>query len=104
MPIISRAPLGYLLICKLGKKQDYSGLLKALDRFQHVELFEGVWMIRTREAAAEIHRRIYKRIDAEDQFIIAEITDQTTWSSAIPVEKQIWIKEALHLLSPGSYR
>ncbi len=104
MPIISKAPLGYLLICKLGKKQDYSGLLKALDRFEHTQLFDGVWMIRTREPAAEIHRRIYRRLDAEDQFIIAEITDQTTWSPAVPVDKQIWMKEALHSITPGSYR
>jgi hypothetical protein len=103
MPSISDKSLGYLVVCKLTDGADYSGMHKGLARFHHRLIFPGVWMIRTKEAAAEIHRWIYKRVQPEDQILIFEITDQGVWSGAIPVETSQFIKDVCLAIAPQSY-
>jgi hypothetical protein len=103
MPAISNKPLGYLVVCKLTRGADYSGLHKALGRFHHRMLFEGVWMIRTKEAAAWIHRCTFRRLKPGDQIVIFEITDQGVWSGDMPVETSQFIKDICLSIAPQTY-
>src|SRR5512138_2455317 len=104
MAVISEKPLGYLVVCRLTPGRDYAGLLKGLSRFHHKQLLDGVWMVRTKDSATEIYRHIYRRVDSEDQILVFEITDQGLWSTSLPGETQVWIKEVLQSIAPCSYR
>lgn len=103
MPRISDKPLGYLVVCKLTEGADYSGMHKGLERFHHRMLFRGVWIVRTKESAVEVHRWIYRRVQPEDQILVFEITDQGVWSGAIPVETSQFIKDVTLTIAPQSY-
>jgi hypothetical protein len=103
MPKISNKPLGYLVVCKLTKGADYYGLHKALGRFHQRMLFEGVWMIRTKQGAAWIHRCIFRRVKPEDQIVIFEITDQGVWSGDMPVETSQFINDVCITIAPQTY-
>jgi hypothetical protein len=103
MPSISDKPLGYLVVCKLTDGADYSGMQKGLARFHHRQIFPGVWMIRTKEAAAEIQRWIHKRVQPKDQILIFEITAQGIWFGDIPVETSLFIKDVCQTIIPESY-
>ena len=103
MPAISDKPLGYLVVCKLTKGANYSGLHKALGRFHQRMLFDGVWMIRTKEAAAWVYRCICRRVKPEDQIVIFEITDQGVWSPDFPVETAQFIKDICVSIAPQTY-
>jgi len=104
MAVISDKSLGYLVVCHLTPGRDYAGFLKGLERFQHKQLFHGVWMVRTKASATEIYRHIYRRVDSQDQIVVFEITDQGLWSATLPVETQQWIKEVLRTITPCSYQ
>ena len=104
MPKISTTPLGYLLVCRLAPDTDRDKLRKALSRFYHRELFDGVWMIRTRDAAASIDTCVYKHIGPTDRFIVAEITDQATWSETFDDDTARWIKDMLHFIPSPNYK
>src|SRR6267378_2425366 len=103
MPSVSNKPLGYLLVCKLTEGADYSGLHKALERFHHRMLFEGVWMIRTKESATWILRCTVRRLQPEDQIVIFEITDQGVWSGDMSVETSQFIKDICLSIAPQTY-
>ncbi len=104
MAIISNKPLGYLVVCRLIAGRDYAGLLKGLARFHHKQLLDGVWMVRTKDSATEIYRHVYRRVDPEDQILIFEITDQGLWSSTLPAETQVWVKDVLSSIAPCAYQ
>jgi hypothetical protein len=103
MPRISNKPLGYLVVCKLTEGADYSGMLRGLARFHHRQIFPGVWMIRTKEAAAEIQRWTYRRIQPKDQVLIFEITAQGVWFGDIPLETSLFIKDVCQTIVPEAY-
>ena len=104
MAVISDKSLGYLVICHLTAGRDYAGFLKGLARFHHKQLFDGVWMVRTKDSATEIYRHIYRRIASDDQILVFEITDQGLWSATLPVETQQWMKDVLQTITPCSYQ
>jgi len=104
MAVISDKSLAYLVVCCLTPGRDYAAFLKGLARFRHKELFEGVWMVRTKDSATEIYRHIYRRVDPEDRILVFEITDQGCWSTTLPVETQVWIKDVLQSIAPCSYQ
>ena len=103
MPAVSNKPLGYLLVCKLTKGADYSGLHKALERFHHRMLFDSVWLIRTKEAAAWILRCTVNRLKPQDQIVIFEITDQGVWSGDMTLETSQFIKDVCLTIAPQTY-
>ncbi len=103
MAVISDKALGYLVVCHLTPDRDYAGFLKGLARFHHKELFEGVWMVRTKASATEIYRQIYRRVGPEDQILVFEITNQGCWSESFPDQTSIWIKNVVQTIAPCSY-
>jgi len=104
MAVISDKSLGYLVVCHLTAGHDYTGFLKGLSRFHHKQLFDGVWMVRTKDSATEIYRHICRRVASDDLILVFEITDQGVWSSTLPVETQQWMKEVLKTITPCSYQ
>jgi len=104
MPVISDKSLGYLIVCKLTPGADYSGLRKAISRFHHHQLIDGVWMIRTKEAAAWIYRCIYKRLQPADHALVFEITDQGVWGGDMPTETARFIKDVAATISPERHK
>jgi len=66
-------------------------------------LFDGVWMIRTKEAAAWILRCTVRRLQPGDQIVIFEITDQGVWSGDMSVETSQFVKDMCLSIAPQTY-
>lgn len=72
--------------------QDYSGLIKELERSPSWWHFLGsTWLVSTRESASELWERISAHVDENDSILIIRVSPES--SGWLPEEAWKWIRE-----------
>lgn len=75
--------------------QNYDGLIQALKRTGWWHHLDSTWLLRTEETPIELRDRLMRHIDAGDELLVIEVTNQAAAWTGINQSGSEWIKNYL---------